>query len=792
VLFDRNGDVRRPFAILLLALVTLSALSVSIAIAEEMSFGIPEAGQSVEVLVEESSGGSNDGSDDDELFTPLAEVVVLGDPKPTCSELCSSEGYSDDDCVTGKPECDALGGTAFSGGGHTSDCIGQCCCYNAPPECTSNANCDDGNACTDDTCVDNDCVYTPDDTNSCDDGLFCTVGDACSAGSCGGTARVCNDADECTVDSCNEGTAQCDYTPLDTPECVMTCSAYCVAIVGTTDGACITGSACSDLGGESPGGSINGQCSPGGVCCCYDACVPTDTVDTTCDGVDDDCDGTADEDYVPDTSCFLPGACSSGDQESTCVGGVETACQTGTPGTETCNGLDDDCDGVVDNGVCVCGNDVLESKDGYSEECDDNNTVSGDGCSENCEEEIGCTVGSTRPCYTGPNGTEGVGICKAGLETCVEDGFSIRSVIGVWNDTCVGEVLPLAGEMGALCTDGLDNDCDGGADLMDTTCTDLTVKIYMTAAATVGNAVVIIDEICNAGVTAVEDVPVAVLVDDVLFSLKDVTIPGNSCVNVSETWTAVLGTHTISKVVDPTPADLGPAGAIIGKVAEFDEDNNGASATIVVSAAPVEEEDGGREEGGGAIRGYIFGGAPAIELPQPEIVTQPAPEQPPEEILESVVEETPAAAPLIETPTGAVAAGEPPWWLVLLALVGGLILFLLWKRGKKYVLSKDAYTSLKAGNRMSKFQEFAKGEKVVYLGVVPQELVEVVKTASLKEKDKAEARKLAKDKGILLEDAEFIILAKLTDSVLITDSRVVQGVCKELEIEFVPLAEVLK
>ena len=128
----------------------------------------------------------------------------------------------------------------------------------------------------------------------------------------------------------------------------------------------------------------------------------------------------------------------------------------------------------------------------------------------------------------------------------------------------------------------------------------------------------------------------------------------------------------------------------------------------------------------------------------------------------------------------------------MLALIGGLILFLLWKRGKKYVLSKDAYTSLKAGNRMSKFQEFAKGEKVVYLGVVPQELVEVVKTASLKEKDKAEARKLAKDKGILLEDAEFIILAKLTDSVLITDSRVVQGVCKELEIEFVPLAEVLK
>ena len=72
--------------------------------------------------------------------------------------------------------------------------------------------------------------------------------------------------------------------------------------------------------------------------------------DATCDGIDDDCDGTADEDYVTDESCFLPGACAAGNAGSTCVGGVETTCQTGTPALDdtTCDGVDDDCDGTAD------------------------------------------------------------------------------------------------------------------------------------------------------------------------------------------------------------------------------------------------------------------------------------------------------------------------------------------------------------------------------------------------------------------------------------------------------------
>lgn len=60
-----------------------------------------------------------------------------------------------------------------------------------------------------------------------------------------------------------------------------------------------------------------------------------------------------------------------------------------------------------------------------------------------------CTNGQTKSCYTGPAGTEGVGVCKAGTETCSQ---------GSWG-SCIGQVLPTA----ETCN-GLDDDCDGQVD----------------------------------------------------------------------------------------------------------------------------------------------------------------------------------------------------------------------------------------------------------------------------------------------------------------------------------------
>lgn len=64
--------------------------------------------------------------------------------------------------------------------------------------------------------------------------------------------------------------------------------------------------------------------------------------------------------------------------------------------------------------------------------------------------DAGCEAGATMTCaYTGPSGTAGVGVCKAGVRTCTGGAFG----------ACAGEVLP-----GTESCNGLNDDCDGSTD----------------------------------------------------------------------------------------------------------------------------------------------------------------------------------------------------------------------------------------------------------------------------------------------------------------------------------------
>ena len=74
--------------------------------------------------------------------------------------------------------------------------------------------------------------------------------------------------------------------------------------------------------------------------------------DANCNGIDENCDGNTDGDYASHvTHCGIGACAATGD--STCAGGVEhDNCTAGTPaGSDTtCDGIDDDCNGLTDDG----------------------------------------------------------------------------------------------------------------------------------------------------------------------------------------------------------------------------------------------------------------------------------------------------------------------------------------------------------------------------------------------------------------------------------------------------------
>jgi hypothetical protein len=68
-----------------------------------------------------------------------------------------------------------------------------------------------------------------------------------------------------------------------------------------------------------------------------------------------------------------------------------------------------------------------------------------------CLDLSGCLPNVEQSCYSGPQGTLGLGPCAAGTEICQPDGQF---------GPCAGEVLPMA----EICQNGVDDDCNGVID----------------------------------------------------------------------------------------------------------------------------------------------------------------------------------------------------------------------------------------------------------------------------------------------------------------------------------------
>ncbi len=380
----------------------------------------------------------------------------------------------DDDCDGIVDEEFASTATSCGAGVCASTGMTSCVAGQTQDSCTSGPPAPD--VCDD---LDNDCDGVVDDfATSCGVGACastgtCTAGvDSCTPGTPAADDSACNGID----DDCDAATDE-EYVSTAT-----SCGVGACASTGTTS--CVAG-------------QVQDSCTPG---------TPA-ADDSVCNGVDDDCDGATDEEYVSTaTSCGV-GACASASTTS-CVGGqVQDSCTPGTPVAEACDGADNDCDGVADNGnpgggvscdtgllgICAAGTTVCQTGQIV---CVQNAAPSAEVCDNLDNDCDGVVDGLATSCGVGACASTGT--CTAGVDSCTpgtpaaddsacngidddcdgatdEEYFSTATSCGVGACASTGTTSCVAGQVQDSCTpgtpaaddsvcNGVDDDCDGATD----------------------------------------------------------------------------------------------------------------------------------------------------------------------------------------------------------------------------------------------------------------------------------------------------------------------------------------
>jgi hypothetical protein len=352
-----------------------------------------------------------------------------------------------------------------------SDCpYGQCINIDGQSvcgkDCSSDSDCPGSYLCTElDTLGTSQC--TP-QTYSC----TCNVGTE-------GTQRVCERGNDLGIcygrQTCNLelGWSTCDAIAPAQELCNLIdddCN-------GLTDDLPLLGEECMN---ESDVINENGQSETlvciGRMICTQDSVDPICTAETPiaeqCNYLDDDCDGDTDESF-PDRGdlCVVgQGVCMRYGIHDCAEDGSTTLCNAipGTSSEERCDGLDNDCDGVID-----------ETFDGVGEVCEDGQGLCRRVGVRRCSDQgttVICSAQAAAPSSEScdgldndcdgqiDNGFMGLNdICVVGVGFCQQAGFMSCTLDGLGVACDVNEADLSQNAQPELC-DSVDNDCDNKID----------------------------------------------------------------------------------------------------------------------------------------------------------------------------------------------------------------------------------------------------------------------------------------------------------------------------------------